>query len=447
MTATRRDSLSATAESTLGALLPGIGEHPLRRTVAAELHARPFIALQSPVRVSHLAMVSDVAEADWAHVAALCRRFGVDPPSPDAPFFYRDFGPFRLRWERHSEFSTYTVFVAGPGPAPFEDPALRALPGDWLCRLPGQLLVGTHLLLEDRGVPPRSVAEVERLYGTDTLACSEVAEGAALVWSDFRLHKDGFGRMLVQDRSLAPRRAGRLVQRLLEIETYRMMALLAFPLARELAPEITRNERVIERLTQRMTSAQDRDGDHALLQELSDVAAEVERLSARASFRLSAARAYNTLVIKRIENLRERRIGDLQTIGKFMERRLAPAMRTCESVAERLEGLSRRVSRAGNLLRTRVDVALEAQNRDLLASMNRRAKMQLHLQQTVEGLSVVVLSYYAMGLLGYALQALTALGVPLPPTLDKGLALPFVVGGLWLAMLWQRRRLYGAGTA
>src|SRR3546814_8262212 len=88
-----------------------------------------------------------------------------------------------------------------------------------------------------------------------------------------------------------------------------------------------------------------------------------------------------------------------------MDRRLAPAMRTCESAAGRLETLASRVGRASNLLRTRVDIELEAQNRDVLMSMNRRARLQLRLQETVEGLSVVAISYYVVGLVGYAAKA------------------------------------------
>lgn len=421
--------------------------HPLRELVLAEVHARPFEILNAPLRVSHLALLggTDAAAAavERAHLAALCRTFNLAGPGPDSSHFSADFGDFRLRWERHQEFSTYTFYRRGSARAAFDEPAVAVVPPEWLWELPGELLAAVHLVLQPLDAAPAGLADIERVFGTDALAGSTVADGAAAVWSDFRPHDDGYCRFLVEDRSLAPRRAGRLVQRLLEIETYRLMALLAFPLAREAGPQLARMEAWLERLTERLTESVSIEDEQALLAELSELASQVERLNARTSFRLSAARAYHDLVSRRIENLREQRLGDLQTLGKFMERRLTPAMRTCESVSVRQDGLARRVARAANLLRTRVDVALEAQNRDLLASMNRRADMQLRLQQTVEGLSVVVLSYYTVGLLGYLAKAAKAAGLPVAVDLGVGLAVPAVVGGMWLSLRALRRRLHG----
>lgn len=435
--------------SELGPIAPQITArmHPLRDAVLAEVHARPFETLSAPLRVSHLALLSGTEAAaaaeERAHLATLCRRFELAGPGPESSHFSAEFGEFRLRWERHQEFSTYTFYRYGSSAASFDDPAVAVVPPDWLHELPGELLAAVHLVLQHRDSASTEPGEIESTFGTEVFAGSAVADGAAVVWSDFRPHHDGYCRVLVQDRSLAPRRAGRLVQRLLEIETYRLMALLAFPLAREAGPQLTRMETWLEQLTERLTESDNAEAEQALLAELSELASQVERLNARTNFRLSAARAYHDLVSRRIENLREERLGDLQTLGKFMERRLTPAMRTCESVCARQEALARRVARAANLLRTRVDVALEAQNRDLLASMNRRAHMQLRLQQTVEGLSVVVLSYYTVGLLGYLIKAAKAAGLPVVVDLGVGLAVPAVILGMWLSLRSLRRRLHG----
>lgn len=420
-------------------------EHPLRETVLQEVHARPYETLHGPLRISHFALVTGpdgaLAEQEHRHLKALCASRGVAPPAVEASYFSQDMGGYRLRWERHQEFTTYTVFRPGSAARPFADPALALLPGDWLAGVPGQLLAATHLVLE-RPARPRSVPALEQLFGADSLAGSEVARGAARSFTDFQLHADGCSRILVEDQTLAPRQAGRLVQRLLEIETYRLMALLAFPLARSLIPQMAQIEQELEQLTDRIVEAQTLENEQALLQSLSGLAAQAERLNARSSFRLSAARAYDQLIEQRVASLREQRVHDLQTIGKFLERRLDPAMRTCASVARRQDALARRVSRTANLLRTRVDVALEAQNRDLLASMNRRTRMQLRLQETVEGLSVVVLSYYAVGLLSYLLKGAKAAGLPaVPVELGTGLAVPLVVGSVWLGMRMIRRRL------
>ena len=85
---------------------------------------------------------------------------------------------------------------------------------------------------------------------------------------------------------------------------------------------------------------------------------ETYRLKAQHSCRFAATHAYNTLVTQRIAGLREKAIPGTQTLGEFMQRRLSPAMAT----AQRLASLAERISRASALLRTRVDIATEAQN-------------------------------------------------------------------------------------
>lgn len=73
--------------------------------------------------------------------------------------------------------------------------------------------------------------------------------------------------------------------------------------------------------------------------------------------------------------------------------------------------------------------------------MDRRADLQLRLQETVEGLSVVVLSYYLVGLVSYAVKALSKLGLPLNPDLATGLAIPVVLVAVGLGMRRLRRHL------
>lgn len=432
------------SKTTHKGILARIAEHPDRESVAAELHARPFESLHGPLRASHLAMMGANADRDRAHVARLCAACGQPQPPTDATYHSFGMGSFRLRWERHTEFSTYTFFGSGAPAfrnAPFADPALLEVPQEWLSYLPGQLVAAVHLTLESKEAPRRQGQELLELFGTENVAGSEVADGCAEAYTDFRLHEDGYGWVLVRDHGLPPRRTGRLVQRLLEIETYRLMALLAFPLARKTHSEVSRLDTALQSIAERITQRENLNNEQVLLDEISALSAELERGTARTSFRLSAARAYHALVNRRIHSLREQRTMDLQTIGEFMERRFTPAMRTCESAAERQEALARRVSRAAELLRTRVNIALEAQNRDLLASMNQRTDLQLRLQQTVEGLSVVVLSYYGTGLIFYMLKGLQEAGVPVNVDLAVGLSVPVVVLTVWFGMRQLRKRL------
>jgi len=403
--------------------------HPQRRELNDEVHARPPEALSAPLRVSYLALLSagTEREAERLHLADLAARHGVDPPPPGANHFSANLGPFRLKWEQHTEFTRYTFIVAGADAAdPFAEPAIAAAPADWVAALPGRLMVAINAaLLREGSAPFDPDAASARLFGGNALIGAVVGGGAASAFTDFRIHPDGFGRLLVFDRGMARRQAGRTVQRLLEIDTYRVMALLAFPVARGLAPVLTGHERELALITAALAGENDPD-EPALLDRLTRLEAEIESRAADSHYRFSAAAAYYELVQRRIAELREDRIQGLSTFGEFTERRLAPAMNTCRAVAARLESLSERVARATQLLSTRVDVARERQNQAVLESMNRRAQQQLRLQQTVEGLSIAAITYYLVGLVGYGAKAVAAAGVALNPDLAMGASIPLV---------------------
>lgn len=417
-----------------------IGDHPLRRQLNDEVHARPYELLAAPLRLEHHARLTDDVALERALLAELCQAHGLAAPGPSANFLSLDFDHWRLRWERHTEFSTWTLIVPGPFDAPFAtaahgiDDALRE-------RLPGERMVALKLAIEPQGLPERSLVELGTLFDANTVTGSRVTGGAADVWTDYQLHDDGYGWILVRDHDLRQRQAGRLVQRLLDMETYRMMALLGLPLAREHGRELARLDADLAALTGRINALQDSEAERALLEELTRLAAHIEHVVARTNARFSATRAYYGLIQRSIAQLREQRLPGLQTFDEFIERRLAPAVRTCESVGERLTTLATRVSRASGLLRTRIDIGIAEQNRDLLASMDRRARLQLRLQQTVEGLSIVVLSYYGVGLVGYLAKGLKQAGVALNVDLVTGIAVPLVVGLVFAGIYHRRRKL------
>ncbi len=388
--------------------MDGIRQHPLRFALTNELHARPFPIVDPPHQVTHLAFLrgEGSAAADRSHLAQLCRRHGIDPPDEQASHFAADFGSFRLKWERHHEFTTCTLFRAGLPADPFDDVAARAVPADWLQAIPGDLLVALHLAVKpgtDGGTDP---AALGRWFVPDSLCGATVGRGAVELWTDFRIHADGATRMLVTGPAIDPRRVGRLVQRLCEIETYRTLALLGLPQARGIAPRVAAIDRQSSVLTAEVAGTGGPEQDEALLGRLMTLAAEVEGIVSSTAYRFSASTAYHALVESRLERLAETPIPGYQTMREFMDRRLVPAMRTCATMEKRLDQLSWCISRCANLLRTRVDIALERQNRDLLSSMDRRARLQLRLQETVEGLSVAAISYYVVSLLGYVVKPL-----------------------------------------
>ena len=408
-------------------LLPA--NHPQRFDLNHELHARPFAELRPPAAASYLALLAGDAtrQLEQECLAELCARYGRPLPAIAGNHYSADLGPFQIKWERHTEFTSYT-FLGEASPtlsSAFASPVIDLVPQEWLAVLPGTVIAAAHVALLPAAAGPTPSDEIAAFFGGNAVVGARIGEGAGAVYTDFRIHGDGFSRFLVFDVHLTSRQAGRMLQRVLEVETYVMQALLTFPLARGLLPELAASDRRLAEITTRMAEAVPAD-EPALLDQLTRLAAEIEHSVSASHYRFGAARAYYALVENRIAELREMRIEGVQTFREFTERRLAPAMNTCESVARLQSALSERIDRASQLLRTRVEVTREQQNQALLASMDRRARLQLRLQQTVEGLSVAAVTYYTVGLIGYLAKAGKALGVALNPDLVMAAAVPLV---------------------
>ena len=424
------------------ASMPLPAEYELRHILANEVHARPPTPLRAPERAAHFALIVEESdrEKELAALEALGARLGVPVTRPPSNHLFVDFGAFRLKWERHTEITEYTFFCRAQG----EGGPLLGVPGDWLSALPGKMLVAAWLDFVAADSERPDVEQVRKRLGARPLIGAAIEGGAAWAFTDLLVHPDGFSRFLVIDRSLREEQAGRLVQRLLEIEVYRMAALLAFPLAKTLSALLGEREQRLVRLTAELKDvpeSRSADDDARLLASLGALAAEVEESLAASSFRFSASRAYYELVRRRITELREERLPGVQTLAEFMERRLAPAMATCEAVMRRHEELSERVARASQLLRTRVEVAREEQNQALLASMNRRAKLQLRLQQTVEGLSIAAITYYGAGIVAYLAKAARSAGMPIDADLAAAASIPLVALLVWAGLRRLRREI------
>lgn len=405
--------------------------HPDRDRLLAEAHARPFTPLRPPMLASRIATLSgqDGADEDRAHMADLCHRLGRREPDPDSRWYVLDAGKWRLRWERHTEFSTWTFFRAPEGTNLTLETALDLAPDDWVVAMPGSVLVATNLLLVHK-----DGEETSSLIARHDSIGAVLLKDAARVFTDLRPDPDGVTRFLLVMASTDEQLAGRLALSLLEIETYRLMALLAFPLAGEATGELTRVEREAGELAGQLAREADAEADQALLSRLTALAGETEALGARTSFRFGAATAYHQIVHDRIETLREERIAGLQTLGEFMERRLGPAMRTCETVARRQHAAIERIARTEQMLNTRVEVATEATNAALLASMDRRARDQLQLQRAVESFSVFAIAYYAVSLAAYPLKAVQKHYPSLDATLILSVLAPVVLVVTWLVL-------------
>jgi uncharacterized membrane-anchored protein len=415
--------------------------HPLRAAILGEVHARPFTPMPVPSRVVHFAFETSGARAqtDRTNLTAFCVSRGLPSPAPAEKHHRAPFGTTILRWEQHSEFTTYTwEMPSDPGAIPFyPDAASLALPMR-LVPQPGPLLVAVdlHLLKDD---PPRTAPE--RLFENASLAVAENSDGAAIYATDFQPGPSGFVRILVADRTMSAERSGALVQRVIELETYRTLALLGLPEAQRLAPAIAAAERRLVEVTEQMRRAGDLADNHRLLDELTALAAEVEAGAAASVFRFGASRAYEEIVEQRLQTIGERKVGGLPTWSSFLARRMKPALRTCVTVDARQSSLSLKLARAANLLRTRVDVELEQQNQELLKSMNARTRLQLRLQATVEGLSVAAITYYVVGLFGYLVKAAHDSGqLTLEPSIATAAFVPIAAFSIWWTVRSIRRK-------
>ena len=423
-------------------------DHPERYPMTNELHARPFPPLAAPSQAIHLAFkpLDDQRvgpEAQRAHLQALIDRFGAAQPARDSDHYYGEVGRVRLKWERHTEFVTYTLFEDGPADAPFALPVERLAPADWLAAAPGALICAIRVHVEACASAEDAERQLNdrlrRHFVAESLTAAHVGEGLAMVAGDFRIHEDGFNRFAVLAGPTAgSRRLGRVVQRLVEIETYRMLSMLGLPMARRITQELSGVEDALSGLIAGIAAGTQEDRE--TLAQLTRMSAAIEALEAETAYRFAASRAYATLVDERIAALRETRAADRQTLAEFMARRYRPAMRTCLAAERRLTELAGRAARAATLLSTRVSVVVEAQNQALLASMNRRAELQLRLQRTVEGISVVAISYYAVSLAGYVIKPFAE---PLGLSTEALVAMlaPPVVLGVWAFIRRIRRSI------
>jgi len=404
-------------------------EHPLRQRLNNEFHARPPIPLIGPTLVSHLVFKHNgsTIPQERDNLTRLCQSQVCNAIESSDSHLTLDASSFRMRWELHTEFSSYTFFrqlVAGE-PLDPDATAFDPVMPEWLSAIPGKLMAATHVELRSAAeITPESV--LARLSPTGRqMVASQVADGAAWVFTDL-MFDNGFSRFLVLDVALTQRQAGRTVQRMVEIETYRMMALLGLPVAKEVGRWLSGAEQELAGMMEHIGHARSPEDERAVLASLSKLAAEVEQSVARTTFRFGASRAYHGLVTHRIAELREARIPALPTLNEFMQRRLLPAMNTCAAMAHRQDDLSERVARNSQLLRTRVDVELERQNQELLAQMNNRAKLQLRLQETVEGLSVVAITYYGSQLVQYLAKGGKYIFPSLSPEIATAVSIPLI---------------------
>ena len=425
----------------LSALPP---DDALREELHNEVHARPSARIHLPALIVFVAVLNEGVsrEQEWEHLKQLPGQDDLTLDQMKGNFLRLRLDEHTLKWERHTEFTRYSIVQHLPEGAGLgaTDPVLLdklVTPPGWLRGIPGRTVAAIKLVMLHCDLPEQTPQAQARLmepaqqwFGGRTVVASQIGGGHSWALTDFRLHPSGFERMLVlTPPGTTDTRAGRISQRLLELETYRLMALRGLPVAKTLGPTLSAAEAQLATITAQLENKST--SEQELLDQLVSLAARVERATAENTYRFAATRAYDSVVTQRIAELREKPIPGTQTIGEFMQRRLSPAMATVAASAQRLTSLSERVSRTSALLRTRVDIVTEAQNQELLAKLTRGQELQLQLQATVEGLSIAAISYYVISLLLYIAKGAKAAGLPIQPEMAAGAMVPLVLWVVW----------------
>nr|WP_321458108.1 DUF3422 domain-containing protein [uncultured Cohaesibacter sp.] len=428
--------------------------HSLRAPMIREMHARPFLELASPSRLAFIALKP---EEDGIHTPQLAREqliaflgpFDAEPPRDEAVYHIAELGNMILKWENHTEFATYTLYTYAPrpehlGPDSFATDLHAHFTIDWLSAFPGRIVSSVSARIENVAnkaeLDDQMSGVVHSWFGSASgFAAAYVSDGDVAIAADFDLDDRGQIRLAVLAcNDIGTGRLGRVLQRFLEVETYRAMSMLTLPVAREILGRIKELNSKLSNTVAKISDA--KESDKAVLDELLDISAKLSMLSTSSSSRFNAGRAYEELVMQRIELLRESRILERQLFSEFMKRRYLPNMRTCRSAQYQLDDLTFRASHASDLLGTRVQVTTTDQNRRLLGQMDRRAALQARLQETVEGLSVVAISYYAVSLLTYLLTPFAKLVHVEKSLVAAALVVP-VGGFIWWSMHRLKERL------
>ncbi len=419
----------------------GLSEHELRAPVNTEFLARPPLPLYDATMVTHLAVVHEGNHDNEAllRLAALLERDGWNILASSAAYRLYERGHILVRCEVHTEFSSYTLFIPTHLAGQFAC-ATDVLPAEWRSTVAGKLLVAIQIELRSAldGALEAKMAELASL--SQQMVVSRIVDGNAWVFTDFQIDA-GQSAFLLLDGGLTPRQAGRTVQRLWEIETYRVMALLGLPVAQTVARRLRTTEEELANLTDRIAGSVLAEDEYAVLADLTALAAEVEHSMASTAFRFGAARAYAAIVFQRIDELRESRVAGFPTVREIMDRRFMPPMNTCAAMARRQDDLSGRVARISQLLRTRIDLAMKRQNQLVLTQMNQRARQQFRLQETVEGLSVVAITYYGSQLVHHLALGASQFWTQISPELATAVAVPVIAVAAIVGIRRLRRRI------
>ena len=427
-----------------------------------ELHARPYIKLGNNLRTFHFAYLikENEEKKSWDYLDKFLRKINFQKlPNEVSKYWVAEGKDLTVRYECHTEFISLTLIYPNKienknKPKLFDENFLNLLPMEFLKNFPGDHFLSTWIEMAPSNFNFRPI-DIEEFFYHDNFAGSNVAEDGANVFMSFKSDRtdflgSGFRRVFIQNKNLRTRRTGRLLQRIVELETYQVLSLLGLPQVRQETSNLSNLEKQITEITKSVSKTAKKNlnknsiayPDYQKdLNELSYVVAKIEEIDSSSNYRLSATAAYYKLVEQRIQDLREERLESFQTNNEFLSRRLQPAIRTTEAFSRRLESLAIRAQRADNLVRTQIEMGVQIQNKNLLESMELRARAQLRLQETVESLSIVAITYYIVGLLSTLVDPINFNKFLISKTVFLALCVPIILILIWYVAKMVRKKI------
>ncbi len=413
--------------------------HPLRQWAVDEMHLRRFAPVSDDCQIYQTVLLisEDQRSPEDQYLIVDKPDFEDWHLGPRSAHGHAKSGIYFL-WERHTEASTVTLIFPLSMAQREVDPYLH-----WLEKWPGSVIRATRIkTIPTADLVEENLAAME--ISAEELVCCEV-NGGMRIWSDFSIHKDGYGRLLVQGGDMNDGERGRIVQRVQELGNYRNLALMGFPTVQKYGPQVDELERKLSELAERVANSVD-DDDDILLQNLAELSSELELIRSATGFRLSATIAYAEVANDRLAALDVRTVANHQSLKDFTERRLIPAQRTCAVFQTRLDRIAERISGIMHTLDVRIDTRIKAQNLSLMQSMERSTQLQFRLQTLVEGLSIIAAAYYMVGLIAYVVKGVSAF--PNGPVTDLfiGTATLPVILGIYLLVRRLRSKVLGEGA-
>ncbi|MCW6507315.1 DUF3422 domain-containing protein [Lichenifustis flavocetrariae] len=403
-------------------------DHPDREMAQAEIHARPISRIQAPARIRRIAFLlgqnlHDIV-AVRSRLVAYCLAAGVAPPAERDRRFSFAAAPHEVTWEFHTEFYTATWI------SPFDNAdhwptgiGLEAVGNE------GVAVAVRVDVMASETITSAALAGFDEL----SLCYSDIEGGRAQLATDFVADHHGYTRYEMAAGTVGPYNLGAIVRRVLEIETYRVMSLIGITLARHVSPQLSRLEARLTEAMQAIGSSASAAESHVLLETMHDLQVAAAHTVELTRYRFGACQAYGDILGQRLKNLDERPNGEHRTLARYLNHRVDPALATFKAIQQRQTALFDQMARSTALLGTRISLDIQTQNRHILETISNTAQSQFRLQRTVEGLSTIAISYYILGIVGYAFHVFDH-SYEYEKTIAIALLAPLIVALVWLRM-------------